>query len=203
MALLGISLILTKPVRAASSYYVSPTGNDSGACSISVPCKTISVGVGKLAAGDTLIVMEGSYSQRTTITKSNITVQAQGVSKTLGFIVNANYVTIQGFDVNNPNSGDPTGVGIIVNGSYDVVDNNYVHNTAWYGIYTTGTAQHATITNNKVFQAEITGMFIGGANHLIQGNEIWDTLQYGPLLGSTSGADADGFRYFGWACLQA
>src|SRR6266487_1507660 len=51
-------------VFAASSYYVSPSGNDSNPGTINAPWKTLTYAGGQLAAGDTLYVRGGTYNEK-------------------------------------------------------------------------------------------------------------------------------------------
>ena len=58
-------------VRAASTYYVSPTGNDTtGTGSISSPWKTVQKAANTMVAGDACIIRGGTYRETVTLTKS-------------------------------------------------------------------------------------------------------------------------------------
>src|SRR4051794_19955776 len=46
---------------ASSTYYVSPSGSDSGPGSISAPWRTVAKGLTSLRAGDTLYIRGGTY----------------------------------------------------------------------------------------------------------------------------------------------
>ena len=45
------------------TYYLSPGGNDGGPGGVSAPWKTFSYAIPRLNAGDTLILMDGTYDR--------------------------------------------------------------------------------------------------------------------------------------------
>jgi len=68
MAVLAIA-----PAAAQASpatLYVSPSGNDTAACTSAHPCKTISHAVSAASAGDRIVVRHGTYAESVTITKT-------------------------------------------------------------------------------------------------------------------------------------
>lgn len=59
---LGLLLLLLAPPVQAATYYVSPTGNDTtGDGTIGTPWETVQTGCDALAAGDTLVIQDGTY----------------------------------------------------------------------------------------------------------------------------------------------
>lgn len=78
-----VSLFLASSIHAAT-YHVAKTGGGS-TCSEASPCLTIATGIGKLAAGDTLIIHAGTYAEQVTVP-----VAASGTS--------GNHTTIQAAD---------------------------------------------------------------------------------------------------------
>ena len=185
----------------AATYYVFPTGNDSNAGTQGSPWKTIQKAATIAPSGSVVTVAAGTYNERVTITRPQLSFEAQGTVAMQGFAVNANNVSVKGFDISNAN-GNP-GV-YVTNATNCDIENNYVHNTSRQGIFlearpTNPTAvQNCTVKNNRVYQAELVGIEVQGVNNLIENNEVWDTLQYGPLWPNPpSWIDADGFRFFG------
>ena len=79
--LLGLAGPLAPAARAAMTRYVAMTGTDSGDCSAS-PCRTIGYALNQAAAGDTIGVAAGFYSERLTIGKS-VTLQGTGADATI------------------------------------------------------------------------------------------------------------------------
>src|SRR5678815_925052 len=52
------------PAQAAT-YYLSPTGNDSAACTQAAPCLTIARGTSVMSGCDTLYLRQGTYANQT------------------------------------------------------------------------------------------------------------------------------------------
>jgi Protein of unknown function (DUF1565) len=70
IAAMAALLLVVAPVAAASpTLYVSPTGNDAGACTYSAPCKTIGQAITNAAPGSTIIVRRGTYHEAVVIPK--------------------------------------------------------------------------------------------------------------------------------------
>src|SRR4051794_24135125 len=76
--------LATVPAGAVTNtWFVSPSGSDSTACSTpSSPCKTIGQAVTNAAAGDTISVAAGTYTEQVTINKQ-LTVTGAGAATTL------------------------------------------------------------------------------------------------------------------------
>ncbi len=132
-------LIFAKNAYAAA-YYVGKTGcNDSGTgLTMAQPFCTISKGVSKLAAGDALAILYGTYNQRLVVRKS-------GTSSLP--------ITITGADPANPPTLDGTGLrhteeGVIdlLNSSNIILKNVKVTNSSFYGIHVT-TSSFITVLN--------------------------------------------------------
>ena len=224
---LGLSFfLLSSPASAlATNYYVSTTGSDSNTGSQSAPWKTIQKAADTMVAGDTVMVNAGNYGgdasvfRKVRITKSGspgqqITYQASGTVFTQGFLVSADYITIKGFDVEDPhdarvkNSTEPDyrgGTGIFIEGSNDIIEDNYIRGSVWGGIKLSKSGNfllpsNSIVRNNKLFRNGMSGIEVSGRNNLIEGNEIWDTIQHHPgniLSATVTWLDADGMRFFG------
>lgn len=191
-------------------YYVSTTGNDSNPGTQAAPWKTIQKAANTMVAGQTTIVLAGDYSgQRVQVTKPGaagamITYKAQGTVTMKGFTVKANYIAILGFEITNTDDNWQEGWGIFVQASYCDIESNYVHFAADGGIMVYASpgnetaTTNCTIRNNRLYRNATAGIVIAGRNHLVEGNEIWGTIQNFPTWTSPhSGADADGMRFFG------
>jgi parallel beta-helix repeat protein len=190
----------SQPVSAGTTYYVDTNGSDSNSGTAASPWKTIQNAANTLQAGQTVVVKAGIYDERVQISKSGtpssrITYQTQGtVFVNRGFKLQANYITLTGFDITNASGSSaldyPGGAGIYVTGSHSEIRDNYVHNTTAVGIYLTSSAANITIANNRISYAVQCGIFINGSNNLVDSNDIGHTR-------SVSGSDADGVRFFG------
>jgi hypothetical protein len=103
-----------------------------------------------------------------------------------------------------------------------VIEDNDIHDCALEGIALYGPPEEPTVTadctvrNNRLQRNEMVGINVNGRNHLIEGNEVWGTVQCHPALmavedhaadnpdglgcphyPAVGGLDADGMRFFG------
>jgi hypothetical protein len=220
-----LGLFCFAKISQAATYYVSTTGNDSNPGTQAQPWLTIQKAADTMVAGDTVNVNAGNYGgdasvyQKVRITKSGssrqqITYWALGTVLTQGFLVSADYITIKGFDVEDPhddrikNSTEPDyrgGTGIFVEGSYNIIEDNYIHGCVWSGIKLSKNdnfllPSNVIVRNNRLFRNGMSGIEVSGRNNLIEGNEIWATIQHHPgniLSATATWLDADGIRFFG------
>lgn len=176
-----------------ANLYVSPSGNDSGNCTSSAPCRTIDRAASLSAAGNVISVAAGSYGgftiSRSGTSSAPITYKASGtvtVSNSGGYgiyINNASYVVVDGFTVTNTGSK-----GIAARGATPtspmrglVIKNNSISNTQEEGMYLSEVAS-SLIENNVITDVgrggvETTGHGIylanaGSKNTTIRGNTL-------------------------------
>ncbi len=192
-------------------YYVdSINGSDSNSgTSRNQPWQTIQKAANTMVAGDSTTVLSGDYNERVQITGSgtsgaSITYQAEGTVTMKGFTVQADYITIVGFDISNTDDNWKEGWGIFVEGSYCDIEGNYVHYATRGGINIWARpgnetkTNHCTVRNNRLYRNAMAGIEVYGQDNLIEGNEIWGTIQYHPQwINPPSYVDADGMRFFG------
>ena len=195
-------------VSAATQYYVSVSGSDSNPGTSSLPWRTIQKAANTMVAGDTVTVLAGNYPERVQVSRSGaagaqITFQASGVVTMRGFTVRGNYVTIRGFDISNTPNAWADGQGIFVQANYCVIENNYVHYATRGGIFVYAepwewsSRTSCVVRNNRLYRNALVGIEVHGRNHLVEGNEVWGTIQYHPNWPSPPYSDADGMRFFG------
>lgn len=84
--LLLIAVIAPTAVAAAADRYVSPSGNDSNAGTLSAPYRTVTRAVGVANAGDRIQLRAGTYREQVTVARSGtasapITIMAYGSEK--------------------------------------------------------------------------------------------------------------------------
>jgi Carbohydrate binding module (family 6)/F5/8 type C domain/Right handed beta helix region len=149
----------------AAVYNVSTSlGNDANSCTqatnSSSPKKTIQQGVNCTAAGDTVIVRDGTYAEEVTLTRAGVNIQAYtgerpvvdgGNTRLHGFYspssVSVSNVTIDGFEIKGQ-----TRHGIFVQG---------------------GNKQNFQIRNNYINHLREKGIWVNGSGHLIEKNEVF------------------------------
>jgi parallel beta-helix repeat protein len=194
---------------SSTTYYVAPNGNDSNPGKQLQPWRTIQKAANNMTAGDSVVVMPGNYDERVHITTSGasgapITYQAEGTVIMKGFTILADYITIEGFDITDTDNSWSNGWGIFVQGSHCVLKSNYIYFATRGGIilFANGgddpVTSNCVVMNNRLRRNSQLGIEVQGRNNLIEGNEIWRTIQYHPKwTNPPSYVDADGIRFFG------
>lgn len=191
-------------------FYVSTQGDDANDGSKSSPWRSIQKAADAVKPGEIVSVQEGRYAERVVIAHSgepgsHIRFEADGKVIMQGFHVSADYVSIRGFEITDTPDQPRDGWGIWVQGSYCVLENNYVHDATWGGIVLSvlpgeesGT-HDCVVKNNRLQGNAFAGIEIHGRDHLVEGNEIWGTIQIHPkwLSAPPRWADADGIRFHG------
>ncbi len=152
-------------------YYVSPSGSDDNSGSQNSPWKSINYAVSEdspIAAGDTVLVQPGTYTELISLGKSGsdsqrITLKADGE------------VTLRD---PNPNSGSfPEGVIQSPGQSNWIIDGFRIENTSWAGI-SLSDAKNITVQNNETYQTGSSGIialpktFFGGGEKEITGSNV-------------------------------
>lgn len=194
---------------AGAIYYVAPGGSDANPGSSGQPWATIQKAADAMAPGDTVIVRAGNYRERVRVRRSGIsgwpiTYLAEGAVTMRGFTVVADYIGIGGFDISDTPDDWDAGIGIFVQGSYCHIAGNYIHDATRGGISVwvypgkEEQSRGCTIRNNRLGHNAMEGISVNGRGHLVEGNDIWGTIQYHPKWQNPPGSvDADGIRFFG------
>ena len=133
-AAIGGVLLLSLPLgAAATSYFVSESGNDSNAGTQAAPWRTIQKAANTVAAGDTVVLMDGTYTEgsigfnRSGTAAKPITFVAANkwaavVASTSGcqpgFSINASYITVKNIrfavSPSNPTCGTYTSSNVAI-----------------------------------------------------------------------------------------
>jgi parallel beta-helix repeat protein len=201
ISILNIILLFILSAKS-STYYVSVSGDNSGDGNYSSPWRTIQYGISHLNAGDSLLVLAGSYtgfyvningneSQRIVIkavgnVNINDPVTYQG--RLAGIHVTASYITIDGFEISGINSGDR---GIRVSSGISegyllrvIVKDCFVHHTGSVGI-STSYAHNFLAENNEVSSSGTThGIYLtnSGDYPVLRNNIVHDNEKAGIQL---------------------
>lgn len=198
---------VAKPAISGSIFYVTSDGDDTNDGTEDSPWGTIQHAADQVQAGDLVVVAAGEYPERVFVSTSGtagapITFKADGAVKMRGFTIGADYIAVRGFDIADTGSDWVTGWGILVEGKYCVIEDNYIYYAARGGILLNGLGEKRLITtncvvrNNRLERNHGLGIEIQGRDHLIEGNEVWATIQHHPDY-SPTWADADGMHFHG------
>ncbi len=206
-----VAVVNPHRAAAASTYYVAINGNDGNPGTEAAPWRTIQKAANTMTAGDTVVVQPGDYGERVLMTRSGgsglpITFVANGSVSMTGFTIGASYITVRGFYIaNTPNTNYDNGFGIYVKGSYNIIESNHIYYALRGGVTLDavvgnyGTTTNNIVRNNRLERNGMLGIDCRGANNLIEGNEIWGTIQYHPLWPEPvpTWVDADGIHFHG------
>lgn len=200
----------TAAFSEANTYYVNDKiGSDTNPGTQALPWQTIQKAADTVAIGNTVIVQTGNYPERVRIDRSGtanapITFQTQGSVSMHGFTARASYITIRGFEITNTPDDSIDGYGIWFQGSGCVIEGNYIHYATRGGIQifarlgSEALTANCLVRNNRLYRNAKVGIEIYGFNHIVEGNEIWGTIQYHPnWKNPPNSVDADGVRFFG------
>ncbi|MCG6912882.1 T9SS type A sorting domain-containing protein [bacterium BMS3Abin03] len=194
----------------ANKYFVNNTnGSDSNnGLTTNSAFETIQRALNYLSPGDTCLVQPGSYTGRVVIEQSGqqnspITFIANGSGVvTQGFTINeANYIHIIGFEITNiPSSWNWNNRhGVTIFGSYNVIQDNYIHEIYWNGVRIDENGSFNShdnlILNNTMYKCGECGIEVNGSNNTVQGNDISRTQEWN--LSDGGDRDADGLRFSG------
>jgi hypothetical protein len=198
----GSSLPTLLGPSTGTTYYVDGTnGNDSNdGLSTGTAFQTISKGISVLAAGNTLFVRGGTYTENPVITKvgtsaNPITIQNYiGETPILhnppcacdneGFQFNgAAYVRLHGFIVENTLGTSSTNLYIYGSSNHIQIENNELRFSQDQGTFTDNTTSYIYYINNKIHdngqnhqvgQHQSHSMYIEGSNDLIANNLLYN-----------------------------
>ncbi len=206
MLAMAVGLVCAWTSQAeCAEYFVSKDGDNSASGTSTNPWLTIQKSASAAVAGDIVTVINGEYDEVVAISSSGtsassvITFRAQNLheAKCRGFVISGDYILIDGFEIEAEGSNYR---GVRVNGATGVsIRNCHVHDCPMGGIDVTYGASNAEVVDNILEHNGQWGIQVIGSNVLIEGNEIFDTVQYhdkGDEPGFT-GNDADGLRIFG------
>jgi hypothetical protein len=217
IAVAFIAVCAAIPAQAAT-YYVSPSGSDSNACSKTLPCATIAKAYGLAVGGDIVVALPGTYSGSVILSRSGV---AGNKIKLQGYDVGASCPSTPIADVNSrgsrPNPSVTIGGGFTINANYVVVDcfrtngstgadlsrSNGQHDIDVYRLYLNGSSPYQSSLNGGQYNITYKESYGTGAmemgfqfydcedNCLIQDNELER------ITGGTGDVDHDYARIFG------
>jgi parallel beta-helix repeat protein len=228
VGLIAFSFVFTSPARAANSYYVSKSGNDSNPGTLAQPFLTIQKGMNKLAAGDSLFIRGGTYAEFVTISKSSVTVSGYpGETAVLDgsslltspawspqVTVSGSNVILQNLEITNPNGLGVWGSNVSsTNNVYRGLNIHHVNEAAmniWgsKALIEGNTIHHAGLMNRGGTNGSWPGvLFVGDVSRanaapyaVVRNNTIYDNWGEGLIIGYSDNALVEGnILYDNWA----
>jgi hypothetical protein len=187
LALLAFFHPAQRAVAAVHTYYVDPAGSDSsGDGSLAHPWKTIAYGVTRLAAGDTLLINPGTYTDYVYVNTSGtasqpITIKANSpgvifeastVSRDAFFIEDADYVIVDGITIQH---APRAGIRISNSDHVTVRHCTFASNGVW-GLFT-DFSDYTTVEDSESYQAGTQhGIYISNSSDypVIRHNRLHD-----------------------------
>ena len=156
------------------------------------PGESIQAAINSASAGDIVRVLGGDYDERISVEKTLI-IEALGDVTTQGFLIQADGVIVRGFKIINL-----TGPGIQVkSGNKGIIEDNQFLYNGHGGLQLYNGTNEWVVRNNLFHRNNLYAAQIEGKNHMIEGNEVTQTIQHHPCVPTAKGADADGFRFHG------
>jgi len=186
IALLPVVGAASLTMALASTYHVSPSGQDTNNGSAPKPWRTIQYACDKVAAGDKVVVHGGTYSERVVVRRSMILTAAPGERPVLDgagvaipaqdaaliFIKDLDNVTVSGFEIANYKTTKSSlcPIGILIRGKANKVKilRNVVHHVQNTGSSAGDINAFGIVAYGDSSQGAIT-------NLLFEGNEIYGT----------------------------
>ena len=205
---------LTVVAAPTHTYYVSPSGDDAQAGSSNQPWRTIQKAANTLAAGETAIIRPGIYDEVVTLNRGGasdtqrvtlISETRQG-AKCRSLLVKADYVTLEGFEIEAQDLANPSGIRIQGSAGTKIRD-CYIHDCPLFGIDVSYSnisgvvrlPSHTTLLANTIEHNGQVGIRLKGSYGWVENNTISRTVAYHPKIdrADIQGTDADGMHVFG------
>jgi uncharacterized protein YjdB len=177
------TVFLTAPsIVQATTYYVSPSGNNGNPGNIKNPFLTIQHGVDVLRAGDTLFVRGGTYVERVYITQSgtesnplvimeypgeSAIIDGQGNLPTVDYAAMVTltgvYTKLDGFEIRNVGTTNhKLGNAVTAIANYCTISNITAHNLWNSGIYI---GDYGVVENCTIYDACMENSVVPGAHN--------------------------------------
>ncbi|MDH5533053.1 MAG: right-handed parallel beta-helix repeat-containing protein [Candidatus Pacebacteria bacterium] len=153
---------------AASTYFVSPSGNDNNNGSQSSPFKTFEKSISVLNPGDELKLNPGIYNEQLRLNKSGNANNWITISTTSGrpvvngnfnfqpLLITGDYIKVIGLEIQkgkNPGETDGYCADIDISSQNIILDNLDIHDCKGHGINIDG--QNITMQNSKVYNTNL------------------------------------------------
>ncbi len=207
LGLTCLALLITSPTLAATTYWVAPPpqGNDTNPGSEVLPWATLQHAADEVLAGDTVLVLDGSYVGAELTTSGTSTepitfratdgsapqITADNPSTPDGFnIEGASWIVIEGFTVNGRSRA---GIRAVLCDHVTIRNNSCDSNGTW-GIFT-GFCNDLLIEGNETSRSGLEhGIYTSnsGDRPVIRGNLIWGNNANGIHMNGDASMGGDG-----------
>ncbi len=191
---LALGLLSVLPANAATTYYVSPSGNDNNSGSQAAPFRQIRAALSHVKAGDTVLVADGSYlgfnvDSLTGTATAPITIQAVGSNAVVTvttdrsdnrdtiFITYSSYIVVNGLRSFNANRA-----AVRVDNSQNItVEHGTFGNNATWGIFTDFSDNLLIAYNECYGSVSQHGIYVSNScvNPILRGNISHDNNSCG------------------------
>ena len=199
-----LAACLTSQISLAATYYVdgsNPSASDSNPGTQDLPWRTIQRSDISVTAGDTVIVLPGTYNERVRVSLALGTPTAPiefraDTPRTVtmrGFaLTGSNYVHIHGFNISNTIQTAALGGGIWIAANGIEVADCYFYDIPAAGVqfsWTRPWSSDCTIKDCRVYRCQY-GFVVHGQNLMVKNNEVERPVQH-------QSGDSDYSRFFG------
>jgi chitodextrinase len=182
-------------------YYVSTSGSDSNAGTISQPWLTVQKALDTLQPGEKALVRAGTYAQDLVMSRAGtssapLTIAAypgetatlhaastSGDTWPIRFTTGAAYVRVQGFVIENAIGTSSANVYVAGTANHIEISDSEIRYSQDQGIFTEATTSYVHLLRNDIHdngwnhapgQHQSHGIYIEGANHLMANNAVYD-----------------------------
>ncbi len=211
-AALGLcfGLACATSVRAATTYYVAPSGHDTNPGTSALPFLTLQRAANVVAAGDTVVVRAGVYQGAKFSTSGTaqapITyagdpgaiIQSAGAQNSNGdnlWIRDASFITITGFEVRNaPRAGIAVQAEPDAESHGVVLRKNFCHDNSRWGIFTAYAEGILIEYNETSFSGIEHGIYVSNSsdNPVLRHNLVHDNNASGIQINADPSLGGDG-----------
>lgn len=183
-------------LACAGDFYVSLTGDDKNAGSQNLPWRTIQKAANNASAGDVVHVAPGFYEENVNVAHSGkagapIHLKGSAGTRNKGFVIQASYVNIDGFDIGyDPVGKHDAAIRLLPIAKNISIINSHIHHlTNIYGIKfdehgkrpEDGPA-NCVISNNFLEYIGYINVNLNGSNHVVINNAFANSFGEGDAV---------------------
>lgn len=188
------SLPVRLPASTGKTFVVSPAGDDSGPGTAARPWRTIQHGVGRLRAGEQLLVRRGVYRENVQLNRAGTAAKPITIASYPGeratisdesypLEIEGSYLRIRGFVLEGAKGTSSTNVYFESGAHHVELVGNEVRFSQDQGVFTEEETHHIHIVGNRIHdngrghvsgQHQSHGIYLQGSDHFVANNVIYD-----------------------------